>query len=335
MTGTGRVVRSLLATAALLSFALLPAAAWAAGPQVSVLYPMTGFLSSVPPHHHAGPSNVWGNFSLDDAPRGGGGAGTPVYANFGNANGTLRLELGGSTYEPCAAAGTGGLGLVVNVYLDGQLVGRVAYSHLAGITRTSGEIANGAQIGVLTGSGALPCWSAPHVHVEPYSVNGAACFVSRPQGANVDTGMVLGVIGGGYANGSDQACPAGAEWFVGSIVRWNGDTQPQKTSWLVGQDHHRRWIPDTRTFNCLRARGVGDAGALAAALLAQLGDLNGIWAQCPPGDTDYNGRVDIYDLSRLLSDYNHSGALHGDDNYDNTVDIYDLSILLSNYGRTS
>jgi len=70
-------------------------------------------------------------------------------------------------------------------------------------------------------------------------------------------------------------------------------------------------------------------------ILNQLSDLNGIWAQCPPGDNDNNGRVDLFDLSRLLSSYNTTGARRADDNYDGVVNIFDLSILLSNYGRTS
>jgi hypothetical protein len=294
------------------------------------MYPVSGTLSSVPPHHHAGTSANWGNFALDDAA----GAGTPVFARFANANGSLTLSLGG-TFEPCAVAGTGGLGLIVNVYLDGQQVGRVAYSHLAGITQTSGPIANGAQIGVLYNGTPTSCWGGPHVHVEPRSLTGATCFINRRLNAQVDGNTFLGVIGGGYANGDDQSCPGGAEWFVGSIVRWNGDTKPQKTSWLVGQDRRRRWVSDVRTFDCLRARGIGDAGSLASSLLDQLPDLNGIWAQCPPGDVSYDGRVDIFDLSRLLSVYGRSGALAGDVTYDGTVNIFDLSVLLSNYGRTS
>jgi hypothetical protein len=305
-------------------------AASAAGPQVAVLYPLaSGQLTSSPlenpPHHH-----YWGNFAIDDAA----GAGTPVYARFTNANGALSLSLGG-TFEPCAAAGTGGSGLIVNVFLNGQQVGSVHYAHLTGITQTTGAIGNGQQIGVLYNGPSTTCWTGPHTHVEPRSTSGAACFVSRGLNTAVSSNDVLGVIGGGYAGADNQTCPVGAEWFVNSIVQWDGDANAQKTSWLVGGDHHRRWVPDGRTYNCLRGRGIGDAGGLSSTILNQLGDLNGIWAQCPFGDNDYNGKVDIFDLSRLLSSYNITGAQRADDNYDGVVNIFDLSILLSNYGRTS
>ncbi len=52
------------------------------------------------------------------------------------------------------------------------------------------------------------------------------------------------------------------------------------------------------------------------------------------GDTNSDGKVDIVDLSTLLSRWgtNYAGA---DFNKDLTVNIFDLSILLSNYGKTS
>ena len=129
--------------------------------------------------------------------------------------------------------------------------------------------------------------------------------------------------------------------YAGSIVQYS--QPPQNPSWIVGGDLNRRWIPDGRTYNCLRARGVADFGALPSATLDLLPDLTNIWAQCPPGDVGRSGggrpdgRVDLFDLSVLLSRYGRSdpGALQADDNYDGTVNIFDLSILLSNYGRTS
>lgn len=51
-------------------------------------------------------------------------------------------------------------------------------------------------------------------------------------------------------------------------------------------------------------------------------------------ETDLNsdGRIDISDLSILLTNYG-KGAMVGDVNKDNQVDIYDLSAILSNYGK--
>lgn len=331
-TARRRTLYALALTAAL--WLLCAPFALANGPQVSVLYPVTGSLTSSPlespPHHHAGAPQYQGNFALDASA----GEGKPVYARFANANGALTLSLGG-TFEPCAVARTGGLGLLVNVFLNGTRVGQVAYSHLASVTQSSGSIANGAQIGEIFTGGSKPCWDGEHVHVEPRSVTGAACFISRGLNTPVDTSKFLGVIGGGYANVDNRTCPTGAEWFVGSIVQWRDDPNSQKTSWEVGTDRHRRWVPNVRTYNCLRGRGVADAGGLVASVLDQLADLNGIWAQCPYGDVNYDGKVNIFDLSGLLTAYGRTGAQKADDNYDGAVNIFDLSILLSNYGRTS
>jgi len=61
-----------------------------------------------------------------------------------------------------------------------------------------------------------------------------------------------------------------------------------------------------------------------------------IWrsfAASPVGDINSDGKVDILDLSLLLSHYNTSDS--GEDiNADGTVNILDLSILLSNFGTT-
>ncbi|HEY6886967.1 MAG TPA: hypothetical protein VI300_04280, partial [Solirubrobacter sp.] len=177
----------------------------AAEPQVTVLYPVTGSLSSSPlespPHHH-----YWGNFAVDAAAP----AGRPVYARFANANGALSLSLGG-TFEPCAAAGTGGGGVIVNVAINGQAIGRVYYAHLSAIPRSSGAINNGDQIGVLYNGAKSSCWTGPHTHVEPKACSATACFVARGLNSGFDGNAALGVIGGGYTGADNQTCPAGSE----------------------------------------------------------------------------------------------------------------------------
>ena len=52
-----------------------------------------------------------------------------------------------------------------------------------------------------------------------------------------------------------------------------------------------------------------------------------------PGDVNNDNKVDISDLSLLLSHYNQSYSA-ADFNSDGVVSIFDLSILLSNYGKT-
>lgn len=50
-----------------------------------------------------------------------------------------------------------------------------------------------------------------------------------------------------------------------------------------------------------------------------------------PGDINHDGRINIFDLSILLSNYGRIGTV-ADINHDGIVNIFDLSILLSRYG---
>jgi O-glycosyl hydrolase/glycerophosphoryl diester phosphodiesterase len=75
--------------------------------------------------------------------------------------------------------------------------------------------------------------------------------------------------------------------YKGKIVEWDGDTATQKTSWLVGADGNRRWIPDLATFNCLHAAGYGNALSLSTEVLSEIPNLSNVWAAC--GNTDHLG----------------------------------------------
>ena len=56
-----------------------------------------------------------------------------------------------------------------------------------------------------------------------------------------------------------------------------------------------------------------------------------------PGDANGDGKVDINDLTIVLTHYNKSGVIwsQGDANGDGKVDINDLTIVLTNYNRTA
>jgi hypothetical protein len=68
--------------------------------------------------------------------------------------------------------------------------------------------------------------------------------------------------------------------YAGHIVQWDGDTNSQKTSWLVTPDRRRLWIPDTDTYQCLKAKGAPGPTVLSASALDQLPDMTDRMAPC-------------------------------------------------------
>lgn len=68
--------------------------------------------------------------------------------------------------------------------------------------------------------------------------------------------------------------------YTGHIVQWEGDTQAQKTAWLVGPDGHRRWISNIATYNCLKSNAAPGPNVLTSWELNRMPDLNNVWAVC-------------------------------------------------------
>ena len=90
------------------------------------------------------------------------------------------------------------------------------------------------------------------------------------------------------------------------------------------------------------ARAVSAAGTMVAGQMqgtegsysvygAWLARLVPVTGTCP-GDLDYDGDVDLQDLSELLGAYGDNAD--GDLNCDSVTDLEDLSLLLSVYGET-
>jgi len=68
-------------------------------------------------------------------------------------------------------------------------------------------------------------------------------------------------------------------YFGGHIVEWvNGGGRPN-TSWLVGSNGERYWIPTASIFFCLEKHGHTDLGPQSSAVLNDLLD-SGQWASC-------------------------------------------------------
>jgi O-glycosyl hydrolase len=81
--------------------------------------------------------------------------------------------------------------------------------------------------------------------------------------------------------------------YKGKIVQWEGDTAAQKTSWFVGWDGNRRWIPDLPTFQCLHDAGAGNALSLSTEALNQLPNLTNVWEACGGSQIGVNGTLEL------------------------------------------
>jgi hypothetical protein len=116
-----------------------------------------------------------------------------------------------ANFEPCAPpnTGTAGVGVRVQVSVGGTVIGVVNYLHLAD-PHAVGPINNGDEIGTMVSGTRTTCWDGPHVHVEPRNQSGYACFEATPMQAALNGTSELGVLGGAYATGKNQNCPAGA-----------------------------------------------------------------------------------------------------------------------------
>lgn len=75
--------------------------------------------------------------------------------------------------------------------------------------------------------------------------------------------------------------PESLSKYADTIVEWSGDNKAQRTSWLVGPDLKRRWIPDVATYNCLVTAGKKKwPTSLPSSTLDRLTDLTGTSATC-------------------------------------------------------
>jgi len=120
--------------------------------------------------------------------------------------------------------------------------------------------------------------------------------------------------------------------YLGAIVQWNGDTKAQKTTWRVGADGRRHWIPNSSVTSCILQGGAATGPyVLSAAVLNTIPDDTGSQASCG-ADLNGDGIVNIKDLAILAGEYGTAGHL-GDINLDGTVNATDKSILQSQYGK--
>ena len=90
----------------------------------------------------------------------------------------------------------------------------------------------------------------------------------------------LGLGAGWLVFGSDKTPTVNRAFYIGHIVEWvNGGGQPN-TSWLVGSNGERYWIPNTSIFSCLVKEGHTGRGPQSSTVLDDLPDSRQ-WASCP------------------------------------------------------
>ena len=86
--------------------------------------------------------------------------------------------------------------------------------------------------------------------------------------------------------------PVDASGYRRLMVQWDGDTAAQKTTWMVGNDGNRRWVPDLATFQCLHDTGSGNSVSVSSDVLDKLPDLTNVWAACGADRIGANGAVE-------------------------------------------
>jgi surface antigen len=120
--------------------------------------------------------------------------------------------------------------------------------------------------------------------------------------------------------------------YVGALVQWNKDTKAQKTTWRVGVDGRRHWVPSISVTSRLLLGGATTGPyLLSAAVLNTIPDDTNSWAS-DGADLNGDGIVNIKDLSILAGEMGKPGH-QGDINLDGTVNNTDLSILQAQYGK--
>jgi hypothetical protein len=113
--------------------------------------------------------------------------------------------------------------------------------------------------------------------------------------------------------------PSSAD-YVGSIVQWDGDRKPQKTSWLVEPDGRRYWISDVAQYWCWRHLSAGDKGPQPSSTLDGVIPDSGRTAACPSlagpsaKDTLRAGQSLMTDMSISSMDGRYRLIFQGDRN---------------------
>jgi probable HAF family extracellular repeat protein len=152
------------------------------------------------------------------------------------------------------------------------------------------------------------------------TLGGTQAFTNPPDAAR-------GINNAGVVVGNSMTTSGTAHAFV-----WDSQDQMRDLNKLLAPDSSGTgWTLEY-------AYGINDAGDIVGYGAAPNGKVQAFLLNpVLPGDAIGDGKVDINDLTIVLSHFGQSGGMSwstGDFNGDGRVDINDLTILLSNFGQT-
>ena len=171
----------------------------------------------------------------------------------------------------------------------------------------------GSGVGFVSGSGL----------VDYYSSVAATDLIASATSLNLDTSPPTQSVLE-FEAGEEVLPPGILSNLIWSISQTSGESEFEASSTLgvIGVS--------TQTFFLNEVTSGGSLGPLTAYHWQIAKALH-------PGDANGDGRVDINDLTIVLSNYGMSNGIfwnQGDFNYDGKVDIDDLTTVLSNFGTT-
>jgi probable HAF family extracellular repeat protein len=140
------------------------------------------------------------------------------------------------------------------------------------------------------------------------------------------------------AVGSAAGGPGGAFLWTTGVVPFY-DLSPSGITDLNALAQNAGLLPSG--WSLATVRGINDAGQIVGTAADSAGTPHAFILSLPqalPGDANLDGRVDINDLTAVLSNYNQSVGMNwgtGDFTGSGTVDINDLTIVLAHYGQTA
>jgi formylglycine-generating enzyme len=228
---------------------------------------------------------------------------------------------------------------------------------------TSGEVAGSTETGAYTLNGATSdanlmavsrnlgaTWWVPSedewykaAYFDPNKPGGAG-YWDYPTRSNAAPSNVFSTTGTNNANFYNSGYTIGARYYRTEVGAFAGSLGPYGTFDQGGNV----WQWNDSNVSGYRGRRGGSWGGATDYLAASNRLLGGsptyedhfrgfrVASVASPGDANLDGKVDINDLSKVLTNYDQTGKARadGDFNNDGKVDINDLGVVLTNYDKS-